>query len=177
MSAGILVLSLIVIALAVAAVALFRRLGSTSSTLPVTAQWINELSLDRYRPMLRLLGPADIEFLRSQPGYSRKLESDLRVKRSRIFRGYLQRLDCDFQRVCLALKLVMANSSQDRPDLAGALIQSQIMFASGLLSAHFRLFLYRYGLCTVDAAALVRMFDNVSCELRSLVPTEVATYA
>ena len=172
-----LVLSLMLGALALAAIALFRRLGAQASTLPVTAQWINELSPDRYRPMLRLLGAADIVFLRSRPGYTRQLESHLRAERCRIFRGYLHCLDSDFQRVCLALKLIMASSSLDRPDLAGALIQSQIMFASGLLSAHFRLLLYRCGVCTVDGSALVHMFDHVRCELRSLVPTEVTAYA
>ena len=37
------------------AVFLVRRLGSDYQPLPVTIDWLSELSTDRYRPMLRLL--------------------------------------------------------------------------------------------------------------------------
>ena len=160
-----------------AVIALIRRLGYSSSTLPVTAEWIEDLSADRYRPMLRLLDAADIDFLRSQPGFTRTMEVTLRAQRCRIFRGYLKCLDNDFSRVCLALKLVMTQSAQDRPDLAAALVQQQVMFASGLLSAHFRLLLYRYGVCSVDCSNLVQMFDAMSGELRNLVPSTLAVCA
>src|SRR6266567_1345499 len=86
-----------------ATVALLRRLGSADSCLPVTAQWIEELSVERYRPMMRLLSSADIEFLRAQPGFTPKMESRLRSQRCQIFRGYLKCLDTDFRRVCMAL--------------------------------------------------------------------------
>ncbi|MEO8598058.1 MAG: hypothetical protein ABI759_32360 [Candidatus Solibacter sp.] len=177
MIAGILVSSFTLGGLALAATLLFRRLGATASTLPVTAQWISELSTDRYRPMARLLDASDIEFMRLQPGYTRKLEAKLRAERCRIFRGYLACLDQDFGRVCLALKLVLAHSQQDRPDLAAALIQNQVMFASGLVGAHFRVVLYRLGVCTVDAADLVKMFDAMRGELRTLVPAEMPSFA
>ena len=38
-----------------ALVLLFRKLSSSGSSLPLTADWIEELSIDCYRPMLRLL--------------------------------------------------------------------------------------------------------------------------
>ena len=46
--------------LVIAVAALVRRLGSETSTLPVTAEWIDELSAGRYRPMMRLLDLADL---------------------------------------------------------------------------------------------------------------------
>lgn len=165
------------VALALAAIALVRRLGQSDSTLPVTAEWIEELSTDRYRPMVRLLDSADIEFLRSQPGFTRKMEAALRAQRCRIFRGYLTCLDSDFKRVCLALKLVLAHSSLDRPDLSAALVHNQIVFASGLLGAHFRVFLYRWGICSVDVSSLVKLFDCMQLELRSLVPSTMPVCA
>jgi hypothetical protein len=45
------------------------------------------------------------------------------------------------------------------------------MFASAKLAVHFRLFLYRWGICTVDVTALVQIFDMMRIELRNLVPT------
>src|ERR1035437_5554731 len=67
---------------------LVRMLGSTDRSLPVTAGWIDDLSTDRYRPMMRLLDSRDIEFLRSQAGFTPKMESKLRAQRCQIFRGY-----------------------------------------------------------------------------------------
>src|SRR5690348_2168846 len=115
-------------------VILVRAFGPGGHCLPVTAEWIDELSIERYRPMLRLLDSSDLEFLRSQPGYTPKMESNLRAQRCTIFRGYLRCLHMDFRRVCMALKLVMVQSHYDRPDLASALMHHQVMFASGLIA-------------------------------------------
>jgi hypothetical protein len=124
--------------------------------------------------MLRLLDSRDIEFLRSQPGFTPKLESALRFRRCQIFREYLRGLEMDFMRVCTALKVLLVQEEQDRPDLSALLIQYRIMFATTLLAIHFRLFLYRFGIGTVDAGSLVRLFDVVRLELRQLVPASVA---
>src|ERR1700678_4329283 len=43
---------------------LIRKVGSAGKALPVTSEWIDELSLDRYSPMLRMLDGGDIAFLR-----------------------------------------------------------------------------------------------------------------
>jgi hypothetical protein len=156
---------------------LVRRLGSPAHCLPVTAEWIDELSIERYRPMLRLLESSDLEFLRAQPGYSARMESNLRAQRCQIFRGYLRCLNVDFRRVCTALKLLMAQSQHDRPDLAAALVHHQFMFTSGMLAIYVRLLLYRWGICTVDVSALVQIFDVMRLELRNLKPAPIASLA
>jgi hypothetical protein len=94
----------------------------------------------------------------------------LRVQRCQIFRGYLRCLNDDFQRICAAIKILMLQSRQDRPDLAGLLVQHQMMFAFGMGMVYFRLFLYRWGLSGVDVTSLVKNFDLMRLELRSLVP-------
>ena len=160
-----------------AVVALLRKLGSADRTLPVTAEWIDELSTDRYRPMIRLLDSHEIDFLRSQPGFTSKMESNLRARRCQIFRGYLRCLETDFQRVCTALKLVLVHSEQDRPDLSAVLDHHQMMFASCLLAAHVRLFLYRWGVCTVEVDSLIKIFDVMRLELRNMVPAAMPVCA
>lgn len=170
-------LAVVLAALVAVLVVLVRSLGSARHCLPVTAEWIDELSIERYRPMLRLLDSSDIEFLRSQPGYSPKMESDLRAQRCQIFAGYLRCLNMDFRRVCVALKVLMAQSRQDRPDLAAVLVHHQIMFASGMFAIRARLFLYRWGVCTVDVTDLVQIFDVMRLELRNLMPASVAACA
>ena len=175
---SIIVISIVFLAaLILATVAVLRKLDSPNRSLPVTAEWIDELSIDRYRPAMRLLDSRDIEFLRSQAGFTPKMEAKLRAQRCQIFRGYLRCLDMDFQRVCMALKLVLLHSEQDRPDLSALLVHHRIMFATGLLAARFRLFLYRWGICTVDVTSLVRIFDVMRIELRTLVPAAMPVCA
>ena len=149
---------------------LVRKVAFSGRSLPVTTEWIEDLSLDRYRPMLRMLDGGDIEFLRSQPGFTPGMATKLRAQRTQIFRGYLRSLESDFTRVCSAIKLVMLQSMQDRPELAEALIRQQITFACSMLSVRMRLLLYRSGVCSVDVTGLVKLFDSMRVELRSLVP-------
>jgi hypothetical protein len=158
------------LALAVALFLLVRKMTFNGSSLPLTAEWIDELSVERYRPMMRLLDGDDLEFLRSQPGFTPRMATKLRVQRCQIFRGYLRSLNGDFQRVCAAIKILMLQSRQDRPDLAGLLVQQQVRFACGMGLVYFRLFLYRYRLSGVDVTSLVKNFDQMRLELRSLVP-------
>ena len=162
-------LAAVVVFVGVAAL-LIRRIAAPGGSLPVTAEWIDELSVERYRPMMRLLDGGDVEFLRTQPGFTPKMVSRLRIQRCQIFRGYLRSLNSDFGRVCAAIKLVMLQSRHDRPDLAGALMRQQVQFAAGLAGVYFRLVLYRWGLCGVDVSSLVKIFDVMRLELRTLVP-------
>jgi hypothetical protein len=168
-------LALLIPALACAAVLVglalaLRNLACVESALPVTSEWINELSIDRYRPMARLLDSGDIEFLRSQPGFTPQMESRLRTQRCQIFRGYLRCLNLDFQRVTTALKLVMVQSQLDRPDLAAALLHHQVQFALGLQLVRIRLWLFQWGIGTVHVGSLLRTFDVMRIELGAMVP-------
>lgn len=170
MISALTILIFVLAALILGIAAVVRMLGSTDRSLPVTAEWIDDLSTGRYRPMMRLLDSRDIQFLRSHAGFTSKMESKMRAQRCQIFRGYLRCLNMEFQQVCTALKLVLVHSEQDRPDLSAVLLHNQILFATALLAVHFRLILYGWGICTVDADSLVRIFDGMAVELRHLVP-------
>jgi hypothetical protein len=138
--------------------------------LPVTSEWIEDLSLDRYRPMLRMLDGDDIEFLRSQPGFTPSMATKLRAQRTQIFRGYLKSLEADFARICSAIKLILVHCKNDRPELAETLIRQQISFACSMMGVRVRLLLYSWGVCGVDVTQLVKLFDSTRLELRALVP-------
>jgi hypothetical protein len=149
---------------------LIRKVGSAGKDLPVTSEWIDDLSLDRYRPMLRMLDGSDIAFLRSQPGFTPDMAKKLRVQRTQIFRGYLRSLETDFGRVCSAIKVVMLQSKYDRPELAEAMLRQQVTFACSMLSVRGHLLLYRMGVSGVEVSKLVTIFDSMRLELRSMVP-------
>jgi hypothetical protein len=142
--------------------------------IPVTVEWIDQLSIERYQPMLRLLDEEDFRFMRT---FSPEMVTKLRIQRCQIFRGYLHDLDDDFKRICSALKVLMVQSKQDRPELASALVKSQFTFAYTMVMVQARLACYRYGIGTVDVRALVKLFDGMRIELRTLVPVELGAGA
>ena len=162
---------LVVLALLVTLFVMVRRVISAGVELPLDSQWIAELSVDRYRPMLRLLDESDMKFLRSQPGFNSRMEAKLRAQRCLIARGYLRGLETDFRRVCTAVKLLMLQSQSDRPDLASVLMQQQASFALGMAMVNVRLVFYRWGIAGVDVSDLVKRFDAMRVELWSLAPS------
>jgi hypothetical protein len=147
-----------------------RRTTASRGSLPVTPAWIDELSIERYRPMMRLLDTDDEVFLSSQPGFTPGMIRRLRSQRAQVFQGYLRSLSLDFNRICAAIKLLMMQSRRDRPELAEALVRQQVLFASGMLLVRGRLWLYRFGFGDVDVSSLVAIFDVTRAELRNLVP-------
>ena len=157
-----------------ALMALAYRAASRGGALPVDTGWIGELSVERYRPMMRLLDGSDVAFLRSQPGFTPARETALRIGRCRLFRGYLGLIESDFRRVMAALKVLLTQSRYDRPDLASILLRHQLMFAFGITLVKIRLALYQLGLGAVDASILVKTFEAMRLELRSLTPAMAA---
>ena len=156
---------------------LFRRLIAGPKSLPVSVDWINELSAVRYRPMERLLGEEDYRFLASHPGFDRKSLRRIRTERRRVFREYLACLSRDFSLVGTALRLMMMYSAQDRPDLAGILYKQQALFAFRMLGVQWRLALNSVGMGSVDVSGLVGAMESMRLELRHLIPAEGAAVA
>ena len=76
-----------------------------------------------------------------------------------------------FRSVCTAVKVLMLQSQLDRPDLASVLVRNQAAFALGLATVNVRLILYRWGLGGVDVSVLLKTFDTMRLELRSLAPS------
>lgn len=151
---------------------IYRRLSAPTS-LPVTADWIDELSVDRYQPMTRLLVEDDLRFLRSQPGFHLGSVAEFRRQRCEVFQDYLRCLHADFQRTCMALKIIMVQSRYDRPDLARVLIHSQRAFIFGFMMVQVRVLMYRCGLAQVEVGGLLKLFDAARLELRTLVPVQL----
>lgn len=156
----------------IALLILFKRLIAGPKTLPVSVDWIQDLSAARYRPMERLLNGDDYRFLSSQPGYDRKLLKSMRSERRRLFRGYLACLRRDFSLVGAALRLVMMYSMQERPDLARILFKQQMLFTLGTVAVEWHLALHACGIGTVDVSPLVRVMDLMRLELRHMIPVE-----
>jgi hypothetical protein len=162
---------------AVGLVWLMRELGSSDSSLPITADWINELSAERYRPMTRLLRTDELSFLRSHAGFTAIPASQFRKQRAQVFRGYLRCLHRDFQRISMAIRVLMVQSRDDRPDLARVLVRRRAIYTVAAAVVHARLHLYQWGICEVDATGLMRTFEALQLELRALLPKKLPARA
>ena len=124
-------------------------------------------SPELYRTMERLLAKADEEFISSHPGCPRQMKESFRKVRISIFRGYLQLLSEDFNRICKAIRLRMITSDTDRSELAGVLMKQQFRFSMGMMHLEYKLTLYSLGWKGVDASALVQSLDAMRAQLQA----------
>ncbi len=141
------------------------KLASPNRREPVTADWLGRFSLEKYRPMQRLLAEEDFQYLAAQEYSPPWLAARLRRQRIQAFRGYLKWLSNDYRRLEAALLLLMANSPNDRPDLARDLLKRRLTFSFAILAAEWRLVLFRFGATPGDVSRLVAVLDDMRGDL------------
>src|SRR5207245_9214180 len=122
----------------------------------------------RYKPMERLLDPADGSFLALQ-GCNRSMMRRFRASRLGIFRGYARCLGRDFTRVSNALKVLMIHAPADRSALVGMLVKQRLMFSMNMMSLEMRLTMHSFGFSapTVDVRSLVEALDAMCAQVRA----------
>lgn len=127
-----------------------------------------ESLVERYRPMFRLLDESDCEFIASGFPGSSELRR-FRAERRSLFRVYLRNLGSDHARIVGAIRDLLVQSQLDRPDLAKALYQCQLMFALAMISVEFKLVLHTLGIGTVDVRSLVAAVEGLQIQLQDMV--------
>lgn len=141
-----------------ALVALIHKLASPGRCELVSADWLSRFSVAKYRPMERILSPADFRFLSAQKGYRPKVARRLRWERIRAYRGYLKCLRADYRKLEATVTLWMAHSPKDRPEMALELFRRRIRFHIAMAAAEWRLVLF--GL-NITAPAHLRLVDDL----------------
>ena len=149
---------------------LARRLTTHQRSVAYDPQWLEDFSISKYRPMLRLLSEDDYEFLASQAGYEGKIASELRAERRKVFRAYLRNLVRDFYRLQQAAKMLALYSPQDRPELVAALLKQRISFSLAVLAVKVRLGLHTVGVGSVDVRNLIGSLDHLRLRVETMVP-------
>src|SRR5687767_922338 len=161
-------LPILLLALAAVTMAVFvflRRIAVPVAVSDCDAEWIENFSISKYRPMLRLMDEADYRFLASQPGMTKKAIQRLRAERRAIFRAYLRNLIRDFHKLHMAARMHLIYSSQDRPDLAAKLVRQRLQFLAAVCGVEARLALQAAGIGHVDARALIGSVEAMRANL------------
>lgn len=162
------VLPLFLISLAL--VFLLRKLAVHKGATGYDPQWLEDFSISKYRPMLRLLSEDDYEFLASQAGYQGKIASQLRSERRKVFRAYLRNLVRDFHRLHQVAKLMAIYSSYDRPELTAALLRQRVTFSLAVFAIRGRLVLHTFGVGVVDVRHLIGSLDHLYLKVETMMP-------
>ena len=153
---------------ALAFVVLFRRLATTAKSASIDSEWWRDFSIDRYRPMERLLFQGDWEFLAAQPGFCPSIARRLKSQRRHLLRQYLRRLGGDFDKLHRAAKLLLLHSPEDRPDLAMALLKQRWIFLCNVAGLHCRLVLQPVGLAEVNLGCLLEALGSMRDQVAGL---------
>jgi hypothetical protein len=152
---------------------LIRRLVTTPE-LPCDLDWVDKFSINRYRPMQRLLSEADSDFLLQECGYDKRVMRAVLAQRRRLFRVYLRNLNRDFGRLHYAARLLLLDSPVDRPELAQQLVQMRVAFFWAVLGVHYRLVLHAAGIGNVDVRGLLNAVEGLRVHCDVLVPMRAA---
>jgi len=133
------------------------------------ADWFQNFSADKYRPMQRLLDERDYIFLKAQPGYHPSIARNLRRQRQKVYRAYLRSLVKDFNRFHAAAVAMLLTSETDRPELAVELTRIKAQFQMAVFAVRVRLVMNSVGLVKMNGSApaeALRALETATRELR-----------
>ena len=121
-------------------------------------------------PMMRLFNDRDIEFLRTLPGYSARMEAEFRRRRCRVFRGYLRSMRAEFLIAQTELETLRIESPADHEELALLVMRCRLRFAWAMIPAYLCLLRYRWQLGSADLERVVRRLEEIRREIHSGIP-------
>ena len=120
--------------------------------------------------MIRLFDERDIQFLRTVPGYTRRMETGFRRRRCRIFHGYLRTLRAEFLVAQTELETLRIEAPEVHPQVALLVMRCRMRFVGTMVEAYLCLFQYRWGLGSAELGPVVERFESIRGELRRLIP-------
>lgn len=161
------VISILASLLGAGIVVAIRKLRPAESCTGSPADWLDEFSIERYRPMLRLVDDAqDAHWASLQASLTANQAEQYRRQRCRILDGYLQEMTHDFERMTKAVERLTGPGS---PQAAAGLGRCQRAFFRELRAAHWQVARYARGEGSIDLESLLAAFDTMQRELRRLL--------
>jgi hypothetical protein len=149
-----------------------RKLTAAASASATEEDWqwipFQAVSIERYLPMERLLSERDFRYLEACGRFGKKRLHRLRLERRQAFRTYVAYLTLDYARIAAAIKLLIVNSPEDRPDLAGVLARQRLLFTAALARTEFLLALHALGIGNPSGCHLMEALQQTSSILNGL---------
>jgi hypothetical protein len=165
----ILISAFVVVALLITAfTVLFARLAARLDPGASSAEWFENVSLENFSPMERLLDQSDFEFLSRQPGYRPEIGARLLKERKQLFLSYLRLLIGDFNQLLRIARLMIVHSTEDRGDFAKALWRQQVTFYFSVCAVRVRVALYPLGWTSLDVSRLTSALENMRNQVAQL---------
>ncbi len=149
---------------------LLRKMALRTHHIECDPAWLEDFSITKYRPMLRLLAEDDYDFLASQAGYQGKIASELRAERRKVFRSYLRSLVRDFNRMHQLGRMMAAHAAQDRSEFTKQLLKQRVTFTMAVAAVRVRLMLHTVGIGVVDVRNLIGSLDHMRSNVEPLMP-------
>lgn len=140
------------------------------------AGWLQSFSVDRYRPINRMLAASDYEFLKRQ-GVSKQVIRRLRGERREICRIYIKNVVRDFNRLHWAAQSILVASEADQPELAARLVRTRAEFQRNVFLARVRLSLDAVGLGGLDAGTVLNGLETLTAEFHTLAASHIRSAA
>lgn len=134
----------------------------------LTPEWVENFSVSYYAPMVGLLSDEDFKFLARQPGFDFTLRRKFRRERLVIFRGYLYKLIADFNRLHLAIRLIISRSQEDHSHLVAQLMWLKLRFSLSVMRVEFSYALCWLGVNTLHVHSLVSYLEQMNEQLRAV---------
>ena len=165
------ILGLSIVLLLVAAVALLTRYTPKAESPGVfygsDVSFLENFSLNAYRPMLRLASQMDRKFLSSAHGNT--LAGCYRKIQRQLLREYLRETSKDFNRLYAIATAKTVQAASDPGDLSMALFEQQMTFILLIWGIEARLLLDDYLPFTVDLKPLILHLEGLAQQTRDLV--------
>ncbi|MCC7497549.1 MAG: hypothetical protein IT160_08235 [Bryobacterales bacterium] len=156
---------------AVAFTYLLRQLLARPNLPEFESGWLDRFSMRKYAPMERLLDDRDLTFAGALAGPGQGIAGKLQRDRQRIRRAYLRSLRRDFNRLCLAGRVIALYSSEDRPELTKELLRLQISFNIAFQLARIQVVFGSLGFGSVDLTRVVRPLAILHAQLTPTAAT------
>ena len=115
----------------------------------------------RYRPMLRILDAAELDYIQRCAPPGSELAGRVKRRHIRLFREYLRALQTDFECLQHAGRQLVAQGA-GQPSLAANLFQAHVQFSKSLWILRFRVAALQLGFGSVDARAILGAFEKAS---------------
>lgn len=147
---------------------LYYRLAVATGRPRFSAEWWNHFSVERYRPLERLLDERDFAYLRTIPGYDAGVERRLRSERLRVCRLYLRDMKDDFGRLqAVGQALIVAGRAD--AGFQEDLFQQKVAFTRAWWLVRIELAGARLGIARVDARRLVATMDATAVKFQPVL--------